>query len=122
MVDFHNPVTMAREFGAYALSSGSSRGFTFVIFNSGDCKSLAHRGWYIYVSFPAVPLLPGLYLTIQLRPPAASSWEFFTTLEYEWDVIRGHRPYRWTIGVCTLLSGFRQSSLAPPSHNNPFLL
>ncbi|KAF8487381.1 hypothetical protein DFH94DRAFT_24739 [Russula ochroleuca] len=26
-------------------------------------------------------------------------WEFFTTLDYEWDVIRGHRPYRWTIWV-----------------------
>jgi hypothetical protein len=28
------------------------------------------------------------------------SWEFITTLDYEWDVIRGHRPYRWTIWVC----------------------
>lgn len=27
------------------------------------------------------------------------SWEFFTTLDYEWRVIRGHRPYRWTIWV-----------------------
>jgi len=37
-------------------------------------------------------------------------WEFFTTLGFEWDVIRGHRPYRWTIlvysitRVATLLS------------------
>jgi hypothetical protein len=46
-----------------------------------------------------------LYLTIQLRP-SVFSWEFFTTLDYEWDVIRGHEPYRWTIWVCTLLSGF----------------
>ncbi|KAF8487410.1 hypothetical protein DFH94DRAFT_687893 [Russula ochroleuca] len=29
-------------------------------------------------------------------------WEFFTTLHYEWDVIRGHRPYRWTIWVYSL--------------------
>ena len=28
-----------------------------------------------------------------------SSWEFFTTLDYEWSIIRGHRPYRWTIWV-----------------------
>jgi hypothetical protein len=28
-----------------------------------------------------------------------SSWEFFTTLDYEWSVIRGRRPYRWTIWV-----------------------
>jgi hypothetical protein len=37
-------------------------------------------------------------------------WEFITNLDYEWDVIRGHRPYRWTIWVyslarmCTLLA------------------
>jgi hypothetical protein len=29
-----------------------------------------------------------------------ASWEFVTTLDYEWSVIRGHRPYRWTIWVC----------------------
>ncbi|KAH9984308.1 hypothetical protein BJV77DRAFT_199900 [Russula vinacea] len=25
-------------------------------------------------------------------------WEFVTTLDYEWEVIRGKRPYRWTYG------------------------
>ncbi|KAF8487278.1 hypothetical protein DFH94DRAFT_849689 [Russula ochroleuca] len=29
-------------------------------------------------------------------------WEYITTLEYEWDVIRGRRPYRWTIWVYSL--------------------
>jgi len=29
-------------------------------------------------------------------------WEFFTTLDYEWCVIRGRRPYRWTIWVYSL--------------------
>ncbi|KAI0294354.1 hypothetical protein BC826DRAFT_341154 [Russula brevipes] len=29
-------------------------------------------------------------------------WEFFTTLDYEWDVIRGRRPYGWTIWVYSL--------------------
>lgn len=28
------------------------------------------------------------------------SWEFFVNLDYEWSVIRGRRPYRWTIWVC----------------------
>jgi hypothetical protein len=28
-----------------------------------------------------------------------SSWEFLTTLDYEWDVIRGRRPYRRMIWV-----------------------
>jgi hypothetical protein len=36
-------------------------------------------------------------------------WQFFTTLDYEWDVIRGHRPYRWTIWVCRFFSEFRHS-------------
>jgi len=26
-------------------------------------------------------------------------WEFFTTLDYEWRVIRGDLPYRWSIWV-----------------------
>ncbi|KAH9954853.1 hypothetical protein BC827DRAFT_921768 [Russula dissimulans] len=29
-------------------------------------------------------------------------WEFFTTLDYEWSVIRRHRPYRWTIWLYSL--------------------
>ncbi|KAI0287041.1 hypothetical protein BC826DRAFT_76133 [Russula brevipes] len=24
-------------------------------------------------------------------------WEFATTLDYEWSIISGHRPYRWTV-------------------------
>jgi len=26
-------------------------------------------------------------------------WEFVTTLDYEWRVIQGHQPYRWTIWI-----------------------
>ncbi|KAH9958775.1 hypothetical protein BC827DRAFT_1218445 [Russula dissimulans] len=29
-------------------------------------------------------------------------WEFLTTLDYEWSVIRGRRPYRWTIWIYSL--------------------
>ncbi|KAH9969964.1 hypothetical protein BGW80DRAFT_621328 [Lactifluus volemus] len=29
-------------------------------------------------------------------------WEFFTTLDFEWSIIRGHRPYRWTIWIYSL--------------------
>jgi len=29
-------------------------------------------------------------------------WEFFSTLDYEWSVIRGRRPYRWTIWIYSL--------------------
>jgi hypothetical protein len=37
-------------------------------------------------------------LSYQLNLPLLS-WEFFTTLDFEWSVIRGNRPYRWTIWV-----------------------
>ncbi|KAH9954848.1 hypothetical protein BC827DRAFT_921592 [Russula dissimulans] len=29
-------------------------------------------------------------------------WEFFTTLDYEWSVIRGRRPYLWTTWLYSL--------------------
>jgi hypothetical protein len=29
------------------------------------------------------------------------SWEFITNLDYEWDIIRGHRTHSWTIWVCS---------------------
>jgi len=29
-------------------------------------------------------------------------WEFVTTLDYEWSVIRRRRPYRWTIGIYSI--------------------
>ncbi|KAI9453602.1 hypothetical protein F5148DRAFT_1289011 [Russula earlei] len=29
-------------------------------------------------------------------------WEFFTTLDYEWNILRGRRPYRWTIWIYSL--------------------
>jgi hypothetical protein len=34
------------------------------------------------------------------------SWEYFITLDLEWNVIRGRRPHRWTIWVCTSHSPF----------------
>ncbi len=55
-------------------------------------------------SWPAA-LASRLYLTNQLRR-SVPSWEFFTTLDYEWDVIQGHRPYRWTIWVCIFFQVF----------------
>ncbi|KAH9993516.1 hypothetical protein BJV74DRAFT_884378 [Russula compacta] len=29
-------------------------------------------------------------------------WEFVTNLDYEWSIIRGRRPYRWTIWIYTI--------------------
>ncbi|KAI0274156.1 hypothetical protein BGY98DRAFT_93753 [Russula aff. rugulosa BPL654] len=39
-------------------------------------------------------------------------WEFFTTLDYEWDIIRGRRPYRWSIWIYTLARVATLSGLA----------
>jgi hypothetical protein len=58
MVNYHDPVTIAREYAAVV------------------------KLWHV---------VDGIFI-----------WEFFTTLDYEWDVIRGHRPYRWTIWVYSL--------------------
>ena len=33
--------------------------------------------------------------------PFTSSWEFVTTLDYEWSVFRGRRQFLWTIWVCS---------------------
>ena len=35
-------------------------------------------------------------LPLHLTNPTRS-WEFFTNLDYELGIIRGRRPYRWTI-------------------------
>jgi hypothetical protein len=66
-------------------------------FNRGGYEALAPHGWCIHVGLHVLPRQPSLHLTTQ------PSWEFLTTLDHEWDVIRGHRPYRWTIWVCFLL-------------------
>jgi hypothetical protein len=38
---------------------------------------------------------------ITLYPIFAGSWEFVTTLDYEWRVFRGRQRYLWTIWVCS---------------------
>ncbi|KAH9968288.1 hypothetical protein BJV74DRAFT_275802 [Russula compacta] len=29
-------------------------------------------------------------------------WEFFITLDHEWSVVQGHRPYLWTIWIYSI--------------------
>ena len=65
---------------------------------SSTFKIMAHHGWYFPVSLLA--LLPHLEFHITKSPPTLTgSWEFITTMSYEWSLIRGNRPYRWTIWV-----------------------
>jgi hypothetical protein len=56
------------------------------------CEVLARCGWSFHVSLHR---FPAPYVT----QSSLSRWEFFTTLDYEWRVIRGRLPYRWTIWV-----------------------
>jgi hypothetical protein len=63
-----------------------------VFFCSDFCKALAHLGRYLLVS-----LSPSF--CVLCNPIFLFSWEFFTTLDYEWRVIRGNLPHRWTIWV-----------------------
>jgi hypothetical protein len=66
-----------------------------------------------YIWYFSVRPLCCVNLSLLRRPLLASRWEFFTTLGYEFDIIRGVRHYRWTIWV----RGGRQTlcSHLPPS-------
>ena len=108
MVDYHNPVTIAQEFSAYAFPSGAGTcsPINRSVFLTEKILNLWHLvdGVFMYVCLAPTALTSSLYVVTQSRA-SASSWEFVTTLGFEWDVIRGRRPYRWTILVCSL-SGF----------------
>ena len=60
--------------------------------DSGYCEILARCGRSLHVG-------PHRFPTRCATQPSLTSWEFFTTLDYEWRVIRGCLPYRWTILV-----------------------
>ena len=111
MVNYHNSVTIEREYSAYAFlpSIGGNcaiqPNLLVCPFNSGARESLARCGWYIHVSLPVLPCWPLLDCTQPwIRNP--TSWEFLSTLDFEWDFIRRKRPYRRTIWVCSVLWGF----------------
>ena len=62
-------------------------------FNSGSSEVLAHN-------LRSLPVSPQKFLPRNASQLTMKRWEFFTTLDYEWRVFRGHIPYRWTIWVC----------------------
>ena len=64
-------------------------------------------GLYLYVC-PAVtyPNYNNRY-----NPVLIFSWEFVTNLDYEWSVIWGHRPFRWT--TCVSINALFLLSLGP---------
>ncbi|KAN0118718.1 hypothetical protein V8E52_004829 [Russula decolorans] len=82
MVNFHDPTTIIRESGA------------------SIPEVLEFCGWYLYVGLALIGTLPfRCDNSILIGTP---SWEYMITLDYEWNVIRGRRPYRWTIWIYSL--------------------
>ena len=73
-------------------------GIQLTFFDSGTVETVACCGWTVLVSLPRQVLDPQ-NISNNNNPVLISSWEFLTTLDYEWSVIRGHRPFRWTIWV-----------------------
>ena len=69
---------------------------------------MAHFGRSLRVSIQ--PLTLGLSSITQFL---LHSWEYFTTLDYEWSIIRGRRPYRRTIWVCEYMRLTSVSSATP---------
>lgn len=65
--------------------------------HSGAPHPLPYYKWYLPVGLLMPSSTCRSHLTISTVP--TRSWEFFTNLDYEFSVIRGRRPYRWTIWV-----------------------
>ena len=107
MVNYHNPVVVWKDYCAYAIGSSSPCAFLQLIsLDRGGVWNLACRGWTLLVS-PSHRALDSHNIPNDNDPVLISSWEFVTTLDYEWSVIRRQRPFGWTIWV---------------SMNEPFLL
>jgi hypothetical protein len=107
MVNFRDPAVIAKDLREYHSTAKlvSSNSILIPPFDSGSQVFLALPGWSLLVSLAVC--LATMYPN--RNHWATSSWEFATTLDYEWGVIRGRRPYRWTIVVRNdnlLLSGF----------------
>jgi len=95
MVNYNDPIVLSRDFCTHTFP----RTLEHI---EPVCLSVAMvkfwhviDGLYMYGHFSA--RAPRFHVT----PPSISSWEFITTLDYEWSFIRGRHPYRWTILVCT---------------------
>ena len=75
MVDYNNPVTITREYftaQSFPSLSGSvacrlNLTVCLRLRNSVTCEALACRGWYIYVSLPALPCFPSVTVILRLQ-------------------------------------------------------
>ena len=98
MVNFHDPVQIRQNFGAYAsLTWLPKTYFDHPLTETMENIQAIACGLYLWVD--VAPCAPTVYHTAYSS--SAFRWEFITTLDYEWNVIRGRQPYRWTIWVRT---------------------
>lgn len=80
---------------------------SFALRNSGQCQVTARRRRSLHVILPTfcLVIIPDTDLMIiVVLLLVTHSWEFFTTLNYEWSFISGQRKARWTIWVRTVIS------------------
>src|SRR5579863_5785919 len=108
MVDFHDPEVIAQDLCTYTFPA---KHVTVTVLVSSASTEAIFRQWQSRSSG-----MPWVVSTCEyarasahnvsgiINWPSASSWEFITTLDYEWSVIRRRRPYRWTIGVRNVFS------------------
>jgi hypothetical protein len=99
MVNYHDPDVVLHDNRAYAFAAKyMGSGSQLTSFDSGIVENLACYGRTLLVGLPSRPL-DSHDISDNNNPVLISSWEFVTTLDYEWNVIRRHRPFRWTIWV-----------------------
>lgn len=110
MVNYSNPGVVLGDLGARAFR-GLPRRVNFLMslsLDSGASHPLPYHKWYLPVG-----LLMSLWTCHSHLTNPARSWEFFTNLDYELGIIRGRRPYRWTIWVRINELCFRASRSCP---------
>ena len=94
MVNYQNPDVILQDFCAYAFAAKyKGSGSQLTSFDSDNVETLACSGWTLLVCLP-LQALDSHNISNNNNPVLFSSWEFVTTLDYEWSVIRRHRPYR----------------------------
>lgn len=99
MVNYHDPAVVVQDTCTYAFAAKyMGSGSQLTSFDSGRDESLACCGWTLLVCLPR-RALDSHNISNNNNPVLISSWEFATTLDYEWSAIRRHRPFRWTIWV-----------------------
>src|SRR6267154_1806705 len=99
MDNYHDPDVVLQDFCAYAFTAKHmGSGSQLTSFDSNNVETLACSGWTLLVCLP-LQALDSHNISNNNNPVLFSSWEFVTTLDYEWSVIRRHRPYRWSIWV-----------------------